>query len=171
MVTMKFRRGFPSQPAVIFRSNPVTPLFRLTILLAFLSSFEIAYAVDPKDPVPLAIDFRKEIPPVVSPKILEDATAALPKASEDELNADDAEGERLHRAVMMKMRKVQRNSQLVTVLGGEPIFRLPHFTLTMASLGLERDEKMADLQRRENEAMNKAFPGGVEYSRWAQHPA
>ena len=148
----------------------VTALVWVAIPLAFLSGPEIAYAVDPNNPVPLAVDFRQQIRPVVDPKILDNATAALPKASEDDLNADEAEGERLHRALMSKMRKVQRNSQLVTVLGGEPMFRLPHFTLTMASLGLERDEKLADVQRRENEAMNKAFPGGVEYSRWAQHP-
>jgi hypothetical protein len=177
MVTMKFRRGFRAESDVTVRPNPVAvaALFWVGILLAFSSSPEIAYAVNPKDPVPLAIDFRKEIPPVVSPKILEDATAALPKAGEDELKADEAEGERLRRAVMAKMRKVQRNSQLVTVLGGEPMFRLPHFTLTMAAIGLEKDEKMADLQRRENEAMNKAFPGStaehpVDYSSWAHHP-
>jgi molybdopterin synthase catalytic subunit len=177
MVTMKFRRGFRAESAVTVRSNPgaVTALFGVAILLAFLSSLEIGYAVDPKDPVPLVIDFRKEIPPVVSRKILDDATAALPKAGEDELKADEAEGERLHRAVMAKFRKVERNSQLVTVLGGEPMFRLPYFTLTMASLGLERHEKMADLQRRERAAMDKAFPGStaehpVGYSSWAQHP-
>jgi hypothetical protein len=172
MVTMKFRRGFEMQSDATVRSNRVaaTAVFWVVILLALLSRLSIAYAVDPKNPVPLAIDFRKEIPPVVTPKILEDATAALPKATDDDLNADAAEGERLHGLLMAKMRKVQRNSQLVSVLGGEPMFRLPHFTLTMASIGLERDEKMADVQRREFEAMNKAFPGGVEYSRWAQHP-
>jgi len=160
IVAMRLRRGIRFGVAV----------------LAFNIGGEIAPAADPKDPLPLAIDFRKVIPKVVTdPAGLKARQDSIPQATDEELKDDEARGEQLHRQIMAKLRKVQRNAQLVTVLGGEPMFRLPHFTLTMASIGQEKAEKMQDLNQRELDAMYKTFPGyspehPVDYSRWANHP-
>lgn len=116
-------------------------------------------ADDPKkDPLPLAIDVRKSLKKVFHESDVKQAEKEAPTATDGELAEDLAWAEKCHGLVLQKFRKLQRKQVIVGGAAGNPFLRTAHFTLTAASLELERKERLEAIERREAEAIDRRFP-------------